>query len=155
MEILNSLKQTMTILPKLDLQERVGHTGYIDFITPEEVTELSMSGIDYYNRPFVVVKGHFELEDNTTKKFLQTFFQRYSDCDTLYMGGGSWSEQLFSTIGGMNVEQLSFLNNLLKLKDINIEEYISEYANGDIENFVYNLKLGYQGELKVKRIYLN
>ena len=60
--------------PELDIGNRCGGTGYIDFITMEEVTNSIMWGRDIYNRYFLVFKLLIE-----GKIVLQTLFERYSD----------------------------------------------------------------------------
>ncbi len=59
-------------IPQLDLKGRMGATGYIDFLNPEEMSGPIMKGVDKFGRPFIALK--MEL---TEKPFIVTLFQRY------------------------------------------------------------------------------
>jgi hypothetical protein len=79
----------------LDIRERFGNTGYIDFIKQSEVTENIMKGIDDNERPFIVFKAEFVYNTNNTntnnkntkiiKKTFTTFFQRYTGEDHFFV----------------------------------------------------------------------
>ncbi len=69
----------MTLLPLLDLQGRVGSTGYLDFVTPPEMKGYKIKrGVDVCRRPFVTIC--VERGDGPD---VETLFQRYA-------GGGGW-----------------------------------------------------------------
>jgi hypothetical protein len=75
--------------PELDLQDRV--SDYIDFINPDELKDNNvMSGIDSYERRFIVFKSCITINNNHTNMFT-TFFQRYNDNDILYHCAGKFS----------------------------------------------------------------
>ena len=62
--MLKILKQTNTnwkTTPKLDLERYVGSSDYIDFITPEMMSESIMTGYDVYNRQFLALKLDIEI----------------------------------------------------------------------------------------------
>ena len=155
---IDEFRDTIKNCSKIDIGERRGATGYIDFISKDEVSEVATSGEDYFGREFVVLKGKIHYNDDTTKDFFQTFFRRYSDSYTSYMGAGSWSEDLMCTTGAMNANQIRFVSNLIKLRDINIDQYVSEFATGNIENFVnemrFTIPFSETDTKTVKRIYL-
>ena len=82
----------------LDLQDRKGITGYIDFINPTELNDYNvMSGFDYANRRFFVIKAEIEYSDKTKIKTFTTFFQRYSDNNLLWHTSGHYGKLLFDT----------------------------------------------------------
>ena len=64
-------------LPLLDLKLKSGDTGYIDFISPEDMSHSIMRGTDMYGRPFVSLK--IQAVQNEQDVHVGTFFQRYSD----------------------------------------------------------------------------
>ncbi len=63
-------------LPILDIKDRRGDTGYIDFIKPEELRAPIMKGIDKYNRLFITFKWRNLYSGEV---YATTIFQRYSD----------------------------------------------------------------------------
>lgn len=99
-------------LPVLDLKEKSGSTGYIDFIESNEMSAPIMRGIDCYGRPFVTFrykllsqKQYDELKsdsdlmsdidgdnadnkDNVDGLYVETFFQRYSSNLKKWTTGG-------------------------------------------------------------------
>jgi len=81
-------------LPVLDIGDRVGFTGYIDFIKPKDMVAPMMTGRDIHGRRFIAVCVDIYGKDN--KEYLGsgvgTFFERYSDSDTAIAFGTSiWS----------------------------------------------------------------
>ena len=69
--------------PKLDLGERTGVTGYIDFIHIDEFEEEEgpvKTGRDIDDRMFIVVA--MKVEEG--KKLVQVFFQRYEDREDIW-----------------------------------------------------------------------
>ena len=64
----------------------------------------------------------------------QTFFQRYSDNDRLYMGAGHTSSTfLMETVGGMTEKQMELLVYLTDEKKLTITEEM--FNSCDIVNF--------------------
>ena len=66
-------KQTIANIPILDIGDIMGHTGYIDFITPQMMSAGIMKGIDCYQRPFVSIR--YKQYDQIQ---VVNVFQRYS-----------------------------------------------------------------------------
>ena len=56
----------------------VGNTGYIDGIIPTDLSHPVMRGVDHLGRPYLV------LSDNN---WVQTFFQRYTEDQTVWAYG--------------------------------------------------------------------
>ena len=101
----------------LDVGHRHGGTSYIDFIQQNELPENTnvMKGFDDFGRPFIVFKAEIMYENpEYNKKTFTTFFQRYSDDDCLWHACGHDGPNIFDTVGGTNITQLKFLDNLLK-----------------------------------------
>lgn len=108
---------------QLNIGNRVGHSNYVDFLTFDEVTEPVMTGIDVFQRPFMVIKiDVFDHNDNFKKRLMETFFQRYTDDKYLWMGCGHATNNLISTIGGMKPCQFHLINDLLDNKYVKILE---------------------------------
>jgi hypothetical protein len=116
-------------LPVLNIGDRSGFTGYIDFIKPNECVYPAMKGLDNCNRSFIVVKGNVTLKDDSIVPFSQTFFQRYSPPDNLlWMGAYCGGKELFETVGGLNIHQRDFLRLLLTDKSIEWNSYMQEHC---------------------------
>lgn len=60
-------------LPIIDIGEREGNTGYIDFITPEDMSAPIMRGEDKHQREFFVIK----VVDENGKQYCQAFFNHF------------------------------------------------------------------------------
>ena len=103
--------------PKLEVGDRWGGTGYIDYISWKEVTSPIMYGADCKNRPFFVIK--FRVND---KIFMETFFQRYADYNNLWMGCGHAARLITHTDGGLNDNQANFLNNAILGKNLKVND---------------------------------
>ena len=104
-------------IPILNLGDRQGATLYIDFINTDEVTSPIMTGVDKFNRRFVVVKAKIEGHDD---EFMQTFFQRYTN-EHLWIS--DFRNNFLETYGGMTIEQLDLLQDLIDGKDVILQEY--------------------------------
>ena len=102
-------------IPILDVGDRQGATNYIDFIDVDEVTSPVMTGIDKFNRRFVVIKA--QIEDH---EYMQTFFQRYTN-ENLWIS--DFRNNFLETYGGMTIEQLDLLQDLIDGKDVVLQEY--------------------------------
>jgi hypothetical protein len=123
--------------PYLDLKDRVGYTGYIDFIKEEELLDNNvMQGIDYYNRPFIVIKFKVYFENMlSTRNYFQTFFQRYSNNTLIWMGCGHYGAEIMDTSGGMTNKQLIFLTKLLKYNIVYLTNDDADEINMHIFKF--------------------
>lgn len=76
-------------LPVLDIENKMGGTGYIDFIMVDDMTHPIMKGYDCYGRPFLSMKVLVKNEDdpNYEKHIVGTFFQRFSSSTTQWAFG--------------------------------------------------------------------
>jgi hypothetical protein len=112
-------------IPVLEIGDRKGGTGYIDFLRWSEVTGPKMRGTDCYGRPFLVVKFAVldrETETEVDRVYMETFFQRYSNSRTVWQGAGHATPQLIYTMGGMEHEQFAFVNRILEGETVKISE---------------------------------
>ena len=67
-----------TTCDTLDISNRYGNTGYIDFIKQTELQENNiMKGMDDYRRLFIVFKAEVIYDDNTKSNTFTTVFQRF------------------------------------------------------------------------------
>ena len=84
-----SLNESLPNIKYLSLNNKVGLTGYIDFITIQDMKHNIMHGTDCYNRSFIAIKINLVNKNNPDdkKQVVGTFFQRYTDdYDTLCYG---------------------------------------------------------------------
>lgn len=108
-----------TNIPILDIGDRFGPTDYIDFIQWNEVTSPVMCGIDKDSRKFLVIKFIV----NGTMKFMQTFFQRYTNCNYNWQGCGHATPTLFETSGtGITDEQWRLIKDVVEGNHVKIKE---------------------------------
>lgn len=106
---------------KIEIGDRVGHSGYIDFIEPELlVNDDILKGIDIYSRSFIVFKAEIILQDNSKIQTFTTFFKRYHDSDIVWHACGHYGLNLFDTCGGANNTQIKILYDLLSNKTIDL-----------------------------------
>ena len=104
--------------PILNIGDRKGNTGYIDFIQEKELGLNSvMKGNDCIQRPFIIIKAELVLSNGDTIPTISTFFQRYNDCKSLWQCCGHSGRLLMNTDGGMSEIQFEFLNQLLNVKE--------------------------------------
>jgi hypothetical protein len=94
---------------------RFGGTGYIDYIKRRELKHGNGvgQGVDQYKRPFFSLKVRVYSDDGSTWDTFSTFFQRYTDCQTLWQCCGHDGPKVFETAGGMDQKQFSILTHLL------------------------------------------
>lgn len=131
-----SLNELLKInLPLLNIGEKKGLTGYIDFINPNDINENAMNGYDSSNRYFIVFKSTVFFEDGTKENYFTTFFKRYYDNDLLYHTAGNNGKLLFETVGGAKTYQILFLCKLLENGEVNGNDIIplNENLEEDIE----------------------
>ena len=118
---------------KIPIDQKKHHSDNIDFFMWKDAPKPVMKGIDVYNRPFITIKV---IIDNK-QKFMQTFFQRYTNEKYTWVGCISsttketkptlYRNDFLYTSGGMNKEQFklvtSLINNYLdgKYESITIE----------------------------------
>jgi hypothetical protein len=135
--------------PNLDIGNRVGHTGYIDFIDTCEFVEPFNKGIDKYGRKFVSFSANIEYEDGTTKETFTTLFQRYFDRENLWVGAGRHTH-LFATDGGTNLQQLQLVLNLLQEGSVDITSEMAVECRLTPSKFLWDKV----DNNKPKRVYL-
>ena len=104
-------------LPQLDLGQKVGDTGYIDFLKEDDVPEKLMGGTDVYGRPFITFKG---CVDNT--RVMETIFQRYTSPSYWMSCGHGTPDHLLLTSGGMKHGQIQFYLDLFEKGEAVIEK---------------------------------
>ncbi len=63
-------------IPVLDIGDREGDTGYIDFIEVAEMEDVVMRGVDKYNRPFIAMK--IFQDHHVDEAMVLVLFQRYA-----------------------------------------------------------------------------
>jgi hypothetical protein len=105
--------------PVLDVKNWCGSTGYIDFITMEDITSPIIWGVDSCRRHFIVLKLMIE-----GKIILQTLFQRYTDDDYLWKGCGHGTPNplLFESDKIIGVPQITLLLSVMRGKTVRITE---------------------------------
>lgn len=111
--------------PILDIGEKCGTTGYIDFIDTKEFSEAFNKGVDKFGRKFISFRSMIEYEDGQTKDTFMTLFQRYRGDEFLWMGAGR-NLHLFATEGGTTLEQLGLVLKLLNEKSVDVTEDINK-----------------------------
>ena len=133
MDVINEIMNDSTDFDILDVQDRTGVTGYIDFIDMKEITAPVMKGTDIFSRPFFTVCAEIQYCDKSKVPTFTTFFQRYTDNSRLWMACGKYHE-LIATQGGMTVSQLVFLRDLLKHGTVIFDD-------GTDDNTVMNIRI--------------
>ena len=123
-EIFKSIMDNPNI-PVLNIGTRTGVTGYIDFITYDEVVEPVMKGTDIHGRNFIVLK--FVINNIFG---MQTFFKRYygdGPGPSLWMGCGMVN--LIETCGGIKQIQAELIRDIInEKKTIVTNEHRPNYA---------------------------
>ena len=108
--------------PNLNIGDRKGSTGYIDFIKESELGQYAvMKGLDCIGRPFLAVKSEYVLMTGRTVPSFSIFFQRYIDEKFLWQCCGHDGAYLMHTEGGMRHDQFVFLQLLLDEKVVDID----------------------------------
>ena len=104
-----------------DLEGRMGHTDYIDFLIQEEVPKNVMKGTDRYGRKFLTMKiGGIDLDHNKFFRSAQVFFQRYTDAP--YIASADFEGMFIQTFGGATPLQYQLINDLVDGKVVKIKE---------------------------------
>ena len=133
-EYLNKIRNIN--VPILDIGNKNGSTGYLDFIKSDELgTNNIMKGLDCLSRPFIVFKAEFEYPNGLKKKTFTTFFQRYSDNHNLWHCCGHYGINLMDTQGGTSNEQIKMLYELFSSGEYKINR---EIINEQRLNFIIN-----------------
>jgi hypothetical protein len=129
--------------PQLNIGKNLGLTGYLDFFEYDDLqSNKIMKGCDSANRPFYVFNAEIKYQDITLKKTLTSFFQRYSDCTTLWHCCGKYPDYLMDTTGGVNIHQLEMLYNLFLTGKVKIDlENIENIENLKLLDNIEKIKL--------------
>jgi hypothetical protein len=87
--------------PILNIGNRMGHTGYLDFLTPQDLTRSVMRGTDLAGRPFISLKLRSSRPEDRSRgaEFVVTFFQRYKE-EGRWVYGTSDRRNLFGDVIG-------------------------------------------------------
>ena len=94
-------------IPKIDIGDQLGSTGYIDFLTWDRITEPVMYGIDCLGRLFIVLKM-----DVNGRRYMQTFFQRYTNINSTWVS--DINNSIMGTTGGLHDTQMEFIIELIE-----------------------------------------
>lgn len=123
-------------IPILDIGNRQGSTDYIDFIRDHELTSPIMRGVDIFKRRFIILRMFIN-----GKKFTQTFFQRYSNNEKLWMGDCNHINGLLDTCGGMKEIQFKLIQDIIDNKTIKLQKEHQLFNENHIDKFVCNEKV--------------
>lgn len=118
--ILNIEPSLWNTIPVLNVGERMGDTGYIDYIKDTEVTSPVMKGVDSHSRDFFTIKGEILVNNGDTYPVFETFFRRYTEGNT-WMGCGHYGVNFMDTTGGMEDEQGLIIDKLISNKSIELD----------------------------------
>ena len=129
----------------LDVSNDEGYTGYIDFITLDKMVEPIMRGMDKYNRRFIAIKMTI-----INKKLFQTFFQRYTESEVMWMGAGHYGWHLIATEGGMEACQFKLIEDIIHDKIVIVNKEHRPNDPDFIDKFVCNEKV-YNSIVKIQR----
>ena len=104
MDIFYRVTETSNV-PILDVEERFGMTGYIDYIEVKDMPYDIMRGIDMSKRPFLAVKYQVRHKYGKVKTYVSTIFQRYSDYENKLTHGTAYSNFCLFPDALVNVER--------------------------------------------------
>ena len=65
MDVINEIMNDSTDFDILDVQDRTGVTGYIDFIDAKEITAPVMKGTNIFSWPFFMVCAEIQYWDKS------------------------------------------------------------------------------------------
>lgn len=100
-------EEVFNALPVLDLVEGEGTTGYIDFVTPEQMEAPIMKGVDCHGRPFVSFRYVIRRGEDEEGPMVETLFRRYITGRVWTSGGDS--HLCFSTITDEDLDRVGRL----------------------------------------------
>lgn len=110
-----NVKDWITLIPRLDIGDRMGWTDYIDFLKSEDLTFPLMWGYDKYGRLFLAVRYHV---DNPTtecsKDRVTTVFQRYTDSEHPFVCGTCYSSDSIFNMNLMTDNYWRILRSLIE-----------------------------------------
>jgi hypothetical protein len=124
--------------PILDVGERRGHSGYIDFIRENEIVKTTnvAKGHDNVFRFFITVRADFVYPNGYRERTFSTFFQRYYDSKKIWHCCGNDGTRMMDSDGGMNLQQFRLITNLLYNGSVELNSdtvrhtYLTCFPNG-------------------------
>ena len=105
----------------LDIGNRVGNTGYIDIIQKEEIKDDMVKGHDRFGRIFISFISTITYNDGSITETATTLFQRYTDNTDHWMTCGHDGPYLLDTTGGAKLDQIKFIQKLIKNRFVIID----------------------------------
>lgn len=94
------LDKIKSSIPVYDIGLKCGSTGYIDFVTVEDLGDNDIvQGIDVYKRHFISIRYRLigkNNEMNTIKVI--TIFKRYTDNDTIWVNGTYYGRDITNSV---------------------------------------------------------
>ena len=112
--------------PLLNIGQRKGNWGYIDFIDEREMRQSAvMKGQDCIGRPFLVIKAEFVLAEGETLPVFATLFQKYVNNKNIWQCFNYPGMEFLQTsyIGDgypVDAGQIALLTELLREKRIDL-----------------------------------
>ena len=112
--------------PLLNIGQRKGNWGYIDFIDERELRQSAvMKGQDCIGRPFLVIKAEFVLAEGETLPVFATLFQKYVNNKNIWQCCNYPGMEFLQTsyIGDgypVDAQQIALLTELLREKRIDL-----------------------------------
>jgi len=100
-------------LPILDIGDRTGGTGYIDFLEAEDLSAPIMKGVDAHCRSFIAIKV---FDSSSNRQEVLTLFQRRASANSSWVSGSrgiSCHKCMGDTLISNSNETLTNLRNLL------------------------------------------
>ena len=128
-KIVNEIGQPVyDTLPILDLGDQMGHTGYLDFLEPSDMTHPVMKGTDIHGRPFIAVRLVYTNRRGKTRTGVETLFRRYTD-GPVWVSGGAGVCGSFFCISAMTDDDIKYFGRVFRGEDAGIRDitYPGEY----------------------------
>lgn len=121
-------------IPYLEYHDRFrGDTDYIDRITIKDVNQPIMFSVDCFRRPLITFRLNFKankdkawyepIKKDEEVKIVNTYFQRYTDCDTPWCIGIAYGQCFM--IGNVvpNKDDIDGMKKLLSGESIIINDF--------------------------------
>jgi len=106
-------------LPTLDIGDKMGRTGYLDFIRPEDMSAPIMKGVDSAGRPFVALRYSITEEVELSEK---RYLHLLEDSESKYAQ--------YSRVEGLGSVQGTKDKVLVKLVEEKVEVIFRRYTTG-------------------------
>ena len=148
--LINEILNIVSDYEILNINNRFGATGYIDFININEVNSPVMQGVDCVGRPFITVSAEIKYTDGTIIPTFTTFFKRYTDISCTLWHSCGFYHRLIESSGGMSIPQFVFLRDLLKNGTVVFDDGTDEDSIRDLRLMNY----GISGEDEITTTYM-